>query len=142
MISAPKSIAGLEVFSMFVDELGQETACKMLEVHRTTMRRWLRGAVPVPRMAVLALYWETKYGRSLIETDQVNEIRILYRQVKILEEQYLRAKEIVTGLRRLHTGTANEPLFEELPSLGMQHTEMAHYGPGIPTVEAALAQRR
>jgi hypothetical protein len=65
-------------------------------------------------MAVLALFWESRYGRSLIDTDQVNEIRILYRRIHHLEAQYVKAKEIVTGLRRLHTGTANEAYFDDL----------------------------
>lgn len=114
MISAPKDIFGPNAFQMFVHELGMTRVSKILEVTPATIRRWMRGTTQVPRMAVLALYWETQYGRSLIESEMVNEIRLLYQRNRILQEQFTKAKDIVTGLRRLHTGTANEPIFEEL----------------------------
>lgn len=139
MIAAPKSIAGPNLFQLFVNELGNERVCELLEVHEKTLRRWLRGTTPVPRMAVLALFWETRYGLSLIDTDQVNEIRLLYRRVKILEDQFARAKEIVAGLRRLHAGTANEPLFEELPKTFEFDSVPMPYGLTVRTVGAKEA---
>lgn len=66
------------------------------------------------------MYWETQYGRSLVESDQINEIRLLYRRVHILQEQYAKAREIVTSLRRLQTDTANEAFFDELQDLSCQ----------------------
>lgn len=102
------------MFRFFVEELGRKQVCKMLDIQPQTLRRWLNGRGAIPRMAMMAIYWETQYGKSLIHTDQVNEIRILYRRICILQEQFQRAKEIVTGLRRLQTGTANEAIFEEL----------------------------
>ncbi|KQO24104.1 hypothetical protein [Acidovorax sp. Leaf78] len=116
---APQSVYGIDCFRMFMDEIGGDavTVSRYLGVHENTVRRWLREATPVPREAVLALFWESKWGRSHIFTDQVNEIRLLYRQVCILQDQYQKAKDIVTGLRAMHAGSANEPLFEELPDL-------------------------
>lgn len=114
MFSVSSDIYGPNVFEIFVDQLGgPKRVHKFLDVSERTVLRWLSTG-RVPRAAVLALYWETKYGRSQIFTDQVNEIRLLYRRVCILQEQYGRAKDIVAGLRRLHTGTANEAIFEEL----------------------------
>lgn len=99
---------------MFVDELGgPKKVCKYLEIGERTLRRWL-ATENVPRASVLALYWESKYGRSQIFTDQVNEIRLLYRRVCILQEQYSRSASIINGLRKLHTDTANEAIFEEM----------------------------
>ena len=132
MISAPSNVRGLTLFEMFVHEIGKERVCSMLDVHSTTLLRWLRGASPVPRMAVLALYWETQYGKSMIDTDQVNEIRLLYQRIHAHEAQYTKAKDIVAGLRRLHTGTANEPIFEELPDLSASRFEDGHYGHTSP----------
>lgn len=114
MISAPKDTYGPNLFAIFLAELGISRVCEILDVRPATVRAWMRGKHRVPQMAVRALYWETCYGRSMIETGFTNEIRILYRRVGILENQYLRAKEIITGLRRLHAGTANEPVFDEL----------------------------
>lgn len=115
---APRDAHGPGSFGIFVDELGGPKAVyKYLGVSEATVRRWLATDC-APRAAALALYWESKYGRSHIYADQVNEIRLLYRQVCLLREQFQRAKEIVTGLRALHAGSANEPLFEELPDFG------------------------
>jgi hypothetical protein len=111
---APRNIYGPNVFHAFVHELGgPKSVSRFLGVTERTVWRWLSEG-NVPRAAVLALYWETQYGRSQIFTDQVNEIRELYRRVCLLQEQYTRAKDIVAGLRKLQTGGANEPIFEEL----------------------------
>jgi hypothetical protein len=114
MFHAPRDIYGPNLLSAFVHELGgTKPVAKFLHVTERTVFRWLEKG-KVPRAAVLALYWETQYGRSQIFTDQVNEIRLLYRRVCILQDQYARAKDIVTGLRKLHAGTANEPFFDDL----------------------------
>lgn len=114
---APKDIYGPELLRMFIDELGgPKRVHKYLGISERTVWRWL-AAGRAPRAAVLALFWESRWGRSQIFTDQVNEIRLLYRQVCILQEQYQKAKDIITGLRAMHAGSANEPLFEELPDL-------------------------
>jgi hypothetical protein len=117
MISAPRDVWGVNVFTAFVDELGMKRTCLILGVPEAQVRRWLRDVVHVPRMAVLALYWETKYGRSMVEESQVNEIRMLYQRIHLLEDQYSKARDIVAGLRRLHAGTANEPYFEDLEAI-------------------------
>lgn len=116
MISAPKDIFSPDIFRLFVHELGRKRICEICDIQKLTLERWLKGTSPIPKMAMRAVYWETQYGKSLIETDQVNEIRLLYRRVCILQEQFQRAKDIVTGLRRLQSGTANEAIFEELAS--------------------------
>lgn len=113
MLSVPKDIYGINVFRIMLHEIGIKRAMKMLDVSERTIWRWL-STEKVPKAAVLALYWESSYGRSLIECEMVNEIRMLYKRLTLLQEQYIRAKDIVAGLRRLHAGTANEPIFEEL----------------------------
>lgn len=116
MISAPKNVRGPNLFRMFVHELGgPRKVAKFLDVTERTVWRWL-AEESAPKMAVLALYWETSYGKSLIDTDQVNEIRLLYQYVNLLQSQFTRAKDIVTGLRKLHAGSSNEAVFDELPS--------------------------
>lgn len=113
---APRDIYGPELLRMFIDELGgPKQVHKYLDVSERTVWHWLSTG-RVPRAAVLALFWESRWGRSQIFTEQVNEIRLLYRQVCILQDQYQKAKDIVAGLRAMHAGSANEPLFEELPT--------------------------
>lgn len=115
--NAPDNIYGPELLRLFIDELGGvKRVHKYLGVTERSVNRWLSTG-RAPRAAVLALYWESKWGRSQIFSDQVNEIRLLYRQVCILQDQYQKAKDIVTGLRAMHAGSANEPIFEELPNL-------------------------
>lgn len=114
---APKNIYGPNLLRTFIDELGGIKAVhKYLGVSERTVYQWLFNG-RAPRAAVLALYWESKYGRSQIFADQVNEIRYLYSQTRLLHEQYQRAKDIITGLRALHSGSANEAFFDELPDL-------------------------
>ncbi|WP_157982602.1 hypothetical protein [Simplicispira lacusdiani] len=127
---APRDIYGSECFRLFMAELGGPKAVhRYLGVTERTVYHWLATG-RAPRAAVLALFWESKYGRSHIYTDQVNEIRLLYRQVCLLREQFQRAKEVVTGLRALNAGSANEPLFEELPDFGPLLEPS--FGTGIP----------
>jgi hypothetical protein len=115
--NAPNNIYGPELLRLFIDELGGvKRVHKYLGVTERSVWRWLSTG-RAPRAAVLALYWESKWGRSQIFSDQVNEIRLLYRQVCILQDQYQKAKDIITGLRSMHAGSANEPIYDELPDL-------------------------
>lgn len=143
MFHAPKNVYGPNLFKILVEEIGGPArAAELLDVTEATVKRWMLGAtnapkdcVKVPRAAVLALYWETKYGRSAMFADQVNEIRMLHLQIKILQGQYTRAKDIVAGLRRLHTGTANEAYFDELTEVagGIKNP----YGESAPVLPGA-----
>ena len=135
MLTAPNYILGPNLFKMFVDELGgPKLVCKFLDVTERTIWRWL-AEESAPKMAVLSLFWETKYGRSMVHTDQVNEIRLMYRRIEILQDQYARAKDIITGLRQLQYDTANEPFYDEMPDLNspMPNT----YGPSVQIHAAA-----
>eukprot|EP01036_Dinobryon_divergens_P039947 gene39947-52734_t len=112
---APCDIYGPELLRMFIDELGgPKQVHKYLDVSERTVWHWLSTG-RVPRAAVLALFWESRWGRSQIFTEQVNEIQLRDRQVCSRQGQYQKAKDIVAGLRAIHAGSANEPLFEELP---------------------------
>lgn len=113
MISAPKNIYGPNLFKIFVHELGgPKLVCKKLDVSERTVWRWLADD-SVPKMAVLALYWETQYGISLIDTERHHEIHLLRSRIKILEEQFVRAKDVITGMKLLNYGTSNEPFYDE-----------------------------
>ena len=134
MLKAPRDIYGANLLQAFVHELGgPEKVAKYQHVSERSVWRWLSTG-KVPRAAVLALYWETQYGRSQIFTDQVNEIRLLYRRVCILQEQYARAKEIVAGIRKLHTGGANEAYFDDMPE--MHELPVDTYGRPTPSTQA------
>lgn len=61
MLKPPK-VGGAAQLRLFVDEIGAERACKVLDIHPSTLRGWLREARPVPQAALQALYWLTSYG--------------------------------------------------------------------------------
>jgi len=129
---APNNIYGPDLLRMFIDELGGvKRVHKYLGVTERSVLRWLETG-RAPRAVVLALYWESKWGRSQIFTDQVNEIRMLYQQLCLLREQYQKAKDIVTGLRAMHAGSANEPVFDELPNLGFALNVTFTLGDDLP----------
>lgn len=111
MITAPKDCHGINVFKHFLEEIPLKRAAKILAVTERTIWRWLSTG-KVPKAAVLALYWETSYGRSLIDADHINEIQYMRRQNVLLLDQLNRARDIISGLRSLHAGTANQPLYE------------------------------
>lgn len=114
MIKASKNIRGSNLFRIFVDDFGgPNLVAKFLGVTERTVYRWL-ASENIPRLPVLALYWETQYGRSLIDTEQVNEIRLLYFRINILTQQLQKSKDILTGLKKLHIGSANDSVFEQL----------------------------
>lgn len=63
MLKEPR-LGGAAQLRLFVDELGFDRACRAIDVHPATMRRWLREAAPVPMAPLAALYWLTSWGFS------------------------------------------------------------------------------
>lgn len=138
MISAPKNIYGPNLFKMFVHELGgPKLVCKKLDVSERTVRRWLAEGT-APRMAVLALYWESQYGRSLIDVEHHHEICIMRTRIRILEEQFVRAKDVITGMKLLNYGTSNEPYFDERSEFDENNPASAIAGQGLADDENPL----
>lgn len=116
--SAPNDIWGGNLFKIFAEQVGNPArVAKLLHVTEQTVKRWMGDNSKVPRAAVLALYWETQYGRSQMHTDLLNEMQSLRIHIKAVEGQFKKAKTIVDGLRRLHTGSANEGYFDELAEI-------------------------
>lgn len=137
--SAPKNISGGNLFALFMDECGgMAKVAAFLHVSERTVKRWVEKG-NAPRAAVLALFWETNYGRSQLFTSQVNEIRLMCRRIDILEQQYIKAKDIVTGLRQIQGDTANEAFFDELPCVGRYPA--SRYGLSAPVLPEPQPER-
>lgn len=134
MISAPTNIYGIDVFNIFLHEITVKRAAKILDVTERTIWRW-KSEGKVPKAAVLALYWESQYGRSLINTDHHNETVLLRARIRILEEQFIRAKDIITGMKLLNYGTANQPLFDEEGEFNA-HNPTTDLPASVPTRDA------
>jgi hypothetical protein len=114
MLSAPRDMYGAGMFQLFYEELGMQRVCKILDVNERTVSAWVNEVVAVPKMAVLALYWESMYGRATIDVEHSNELRMLYGKIRSLEEELQKRGDVIAGLRQMQYGTANEPYFEEL----------------------------
>jgi len=122
MITAPHDMYGVNLFRIFVDELSIKQAAKILDVTTATISRWI-ATEKVPKAAVLALYWESKYGRSLIDAEHDREVKDLYGRMNSYKHKFLRAAEIIAGLRAMDYGTANEPFYDESGAFTVSSTE-------------------
>jgi hypothetical protein len=86
MLKPPK-VGGAGQLRLFVQELGFEWACQVLEIHPSTMRGWLREARPVPQAAMQALYWLTSWGFSDACSEAHWSHQFMLYKVRQLEER-------------------------------------------------------
>lgn len=122
MITAPKDIFSIEFFRTMLHELTMKRVTELLDVHERTVYHWL-AQEKVPKTACRALFWETRWGRSVIDCDHHAEINLMRQRIRILEAQVVKAKDIITGLRSMQFGTANEPLFDDLRDFDVATSE-------------------
>lgn len=99
-----------------LDNLGlpDKQVAHFLGVSASTVKRW-REAGQAPRPVMLALYWETDWGRSAVACDAVNWGRMLHMKNMTLER---RVNELQAEIKRLKSlldtqtaGAANAPLY-------------------------------
>lgn len=76
MLKMP-NIGGAEVFSMLLDDIPRTRWHELLGVSDRTIRRWRTGDCPVPRAAVQAVFWHTRWGDSVIQSEYGFELRTL-----------------------------------------------------------------
>lgn len=108
MLKAPRGIAGPGQLRLFVDEIGFDAACQAVDCHAATMRKWLRGAAPVPKAALHALYWLTSYGFSDAAAEVHWSHQIMVAKVRELERQLGRLDAAQAA--RLAANDAAKPL--------------------------------
>jgi hypothetical protein len=89
---------GSVAFQMLMEDLGTQKALKVLGVPKSTLTRWQRGTLPVPRCAVLALYWSSPLGQSLIDCDHFNEVTTLRALVDALQRDNRRLRDRLAQL--------------------------------------------
>ena len=116
MLNAPTEMFGQNAFDLLVDDVGERRATELLEVTRKTLRRWRRGHSVVPRMAVLALYWESTWGRSLIDTTRSSEIEMWRGLAKSLQCDLRKAQQRIEFLQQDAVRSANDPWFVPITS--------------------------
>lgn len=116
MITAPKDIYSVAFFEVMLHELTMPRVLSVLGVTERTVYYWL-SKERVPKAAMHALFWESRYGRSVIDSDHDFEINLMRQQIQFLSEQLVKAKHIITGLRQMQYGSANEPLYDDLSGM-------------------------
>lgn len=109
---APNQMWGIEAFRRLVDDVGEVRALEILGVPATSFRRWLNQSTPVPRCAVLALYWSSRWGQSQIDADHANLEAQLRALVGALTEQNRELRAQVADLMKAAAdGCANDRFF-------------------------------
>lgn len=142
MISAPRDVHNVEFFRIVVHELSLSVASDVLGVSQRTIQRWL-SQEKVPKYAALALFWESRYGRSVIDSDHQYEIYLTDLRIKMLERQLVKAKDIIIGLRQMNYGTANEPLFDDLREFDVTSADaLANVPPPLKTHKTPRSLQR
>lgn len=99
-----------------LDNLGlpDKQVAHFLGVSTSTVKRW-REAGQAPRPVMLALYWETDYGRSAVACDAVNWGRMLHMQNMALQSQVKTLKQRIAKLEKALADVdkaANMPFYE------------------------------
>lgn len=111
MSLAPSQLPPL---SMMVDDLlgdrSPESVGRFLGVSALTVRRWLKSD-QAPRAALLALFWETRWGRSAIDADRENLVRTTMGLNSALRNENAALKRRIARLEALSYGAANAPSF-------------------------------
>lgn len=115
----------LPVWEMILEDLGSPPAARVarvLGVGVSTIYRW-NSAGQAPRAAQLALYWLTRWGRSAVNAQAVNDAAFASQYFESLKSELA-----VTRTRLMHVlalnsaGSANDPfaatLFSESQLLG------------------------
>ena len=108
--NAPKA---LPLWQLVLDDLGRPPAhriARTLGVSERTVYRWNHGGRP-PRMALLALFWLTRWGRSEVDTRATNDAILAVSYLRSLKD---RVRELEVDLAHVlalsDTGAANGPL--------------------------------
>ncbi|WP_374675568.1 hypothetical protein [Ideonella sp.] len=95
-----------------LEDLGNPTAqqlARALGVTTRTVQRW-HALGEAPRPAMLALFWLTRWGRSQVHCDAVNDAAVQAGLAKALQRQVDELRRQVEHLRRIGDfGAANDP---------------------------------
>jgi hypothetical protein len=109
---APKNLPPLGlILGDLIGSKSPESIGKHLGVSASTVRRWLsRGEAP--RCAALALFWETRWGQSILDCEAVNQARMQEGLNRALKTENATLCARIARLEALGGcfGAANDPL--------------------------------
>lgn len=113
LYSVDQAPVQLPSWQQLLDELGQPAparVARVLGVGARTVYRW-NAAGRAPRVACLALFWLTRWGRSAIDAQAVNDARTAVAYADALRRELLQAERRIAHLTAIgRFDTANEPL--------------------------------
>lgn len=110
LVALPRVIPPL---SSILDDLGRpsvDAVALALSVHPRTVQRWISSDA-APRPVLLALFWATRWGRSLVECAAVNDARLseaIARAALAVAERHAAQIEHLQAVGEF--GAANAPL--------------------------------
>lgn len=110
----PKAPSCVPSLDTLLDCLGMTApaAAKHLDVSERTVYQWLKRG-RAPRAALLALFWETTWGQSIVESHAVNVANSLKGLTDALRNENAALKSRILYLERVgHFGASNAPVFE------------------------------
>lgn len=115
MFRAPRP-AHLPHLHSIANDIGQpvQVLAKLLNVHPQTVSRYIKAG-QAPRPVMLALFWETSWGRSQTDTEMLNSRRMLYTENQILKRRITKLEKTIERLEKelaYHATAANSPIFD------------------------------
>jgi len=113
--AAPKAPPPLSVMLADLGKPNAAAVARLLGVHERTVYGW-QAKDHAPRAVLLALFWETSWGRSWNATNAENDARFAAMRTAALESEVERLRGRVAYLERLAVyDSANAPTFTPSP---------------------------
>lgn len=115
MFRAPNG-AGLPSVATMLDDIQatDQDICRLLGVKPSTLKTYRRTG-NAPKAVLLALFWETRWGRSAADTEAHNFGMVHMRNTKALESHIGRMAGVIWQLEKeldgVGTGAANSPVW-------------------------------
>lgn len=109
MFTAPKHLPPLDLMIADLGHPHPREIALFLGVTERTVYNWMQQN-EAPRPAALALFWETTWGRSLVDAQAVNGQRVYMGLAQSLQRECDTLRARVAYLERVGTfGAANAP---------------------------------
>lgn len=108
------SKAGLPPFSLMLKDLPatQQEIARHLDLTERTVSTYLKHE-SAPRAVQLAVFWETRWGRSAADCEAANWGAVYYRKAMALERENERLRAQLATMEDLRNdGAANTPYFQ------------------------------
>lgn len=115
MFRAPRQLPPLDALLSDLGQPGADVIARALGVTSRTVRRWLADG-QAPRPAMLALFWESTYGRSQATADAHNAAMWARGEAAALKRENATLAARVAYLERVgQFGSANAPTLAPPP---------------------------